>query len=199
MLALASGLMGPFCSLASPLGITTARLVEGGYLHSLWFLSSYLGALAGLVVCTRTGGLWDELGSWGQAVFASAAIGGLSLLHASLAVSPYLAFHDVGTWSWLCGIVCVGHWAALGCFLQRMPLSLASRGIALTLLGWWLPAWLAADAGWERVRWVLAPARHLELDLRAVETPGRVLADTIPIVAWWVATALLPPRSALRR
>lgn len=199
LLAGLAALLGPLCGLAGPIGITTEGTSTSAYLGAQWFLSAYFGAIAALVLGCRAGDLWDELGAWAQAAVGWGAASLLGLMHAVLAVAPTGGLGAAQAWTSLGGLLCVAHWAALTTFVQRLPLSLAARCIGLSLLGWWIPALLAADLGWERLRWALGPARHLELSSSVGETLGGLLADTIPILAWWVAAALLPPRSASRR
>jgi len=199
LLALLAILLGPISWLASPIGITTAGTATGVYLQSQWFLSAYLGAIAALLLCSRAGDVWEELGPIAQAGLAGGVAALLGLLHASLAVAPYAWQEGGQAPASVGGILVVAHWAALTAFLQRLPWPLAARCVGLTLLGWWIPALLAADSDWQRLRWILGPARHLELSMAVGETPRGVLADTIPVLAWWVAAALLPPRSAFRR
>lgn len=199
LLALAALLVGPLCSLASPLGITSDRALNALYLDSIWFLSSYCGALAAFLLLDRAPGLWEELGPLRQASIAWCAIALFGLLHAGLGLGIYRWLHPEGSFDGLGGLLCIAHWASLGAFLQRLPLPLPARAIGLTLLGWWIPALLAGSEATERLVWLLGPARHLGLSPVVAETSLGVLADTMPIVAWWLATALLTTRSALRR
>ena len=199
LLGSAALLMGPLTWLASPIGITTDGLSSGFYIASIWFLSSYCGALVGLIILCRAGRIWDELTALAQTSLAWLVILALGMIHASLAVAPYCWLAEGASANAWGGLLCISHWAALAAFLQRAPLGFPARCIGLTLLGWWIPALLAGAEGWQRVAWILGPARHLEVAGPPTDISLGVLADTIPIVAWWVATALLPTRSAFRR
>jgi hypothetical protein len=102
-------------------------------------------------------------------------------------------------WLWLPALLCAAHWAALGTFVQATAWPLASKWLALTCLGWWIPALLQGAPEWDRLRWTLSPERHFQAGISPIETSSGALVDTIPLVAWWVAAALVPTRSAFKR
>jgi hypothetical protein len=199
VLALLSAGLGPVCSVASPIAILDDGSLSDAYLNSIWYLSAYFGALTGLLLFSRAGEVWNELSAATQAALGFGVIAGLGLLHGAMGVVPYRWLGAAGSTNWWGTCLCIAHWAALGSFLQRLPLQLSARCIALSLLGWWIPALLAGSPDWERLRWILSPARHLEPSSVVSETSLGLLVDTMPIVAWWIATALLPTRSVSRR
>jgi hypothetical protein len=199
MLGLAAVLLGPATSLLTPWGIVEAGASDGNYLTSIWVLSTLLGAVVGLLLLDRAGGLWGELGPAPQVLAAATVIGLGALLHGGAALLGLRALGQDSAIPWIAALLCVGHWSALGAFAQRLPGSLTVRLLTLVALGWWLPALGGASAAWQRLEWLLAPARHLAVAGSHVATPWAILADTIPLVAWWVASLLLPTRSAFRR
>ena len=198
-LSLVALVLGPICLLASPLGISSSRESDGSYLGSISYLSSFFGAMTGLHLLSKAGVLWGELGAFPQAFVSGGVLSIATVVFSALAVVPILGYETGIEWSWGTGVFCALHWAAIACLLQRTPLELAGKCICLALLGWWIPAVLPDTGDWERVRWVLGPGRHFEAALDAGATSLGVLADTIPLVAWWVAAALLPTQDALRR
>ncbi len=191
--------IGPICLLGFPEGISNRWAANGIQFDSIWYLSSYCGVLAGIWLAARGEALWAELGRTRMAGLAFAGLAGLGLLHGVAAIG---ALRLLGAGPWLGGLpalLCVGHWAALGVFVQCTGLNFGPKWILLSALGWWIPALLAAAPEWDLLRWLLGPARHLETLIQPTETSVRVLVDTIPIGAWWIAAALLPTRSAFRK
>ncbi|HTF89164.1 MAG TPA: hypothetical protein VK843_12195 [Planctomycetota bacterium] len=166
---------------------------------SLWFLSTYLGAIIGLVLLSRAGALWNELGLGSQVWLGGLVMFTVCIVYGAAAIVPLRLFEASAGLPAASFWLCAGHWAALATCIQRSGWSVAAKLIAMTCLGWWMPALLDGAAGWERLRWALAPQRHLDVGGQSIETSLGVLVDTIPVVAWWVAAALLPTRSAFKR
>lgn len=199
ILCLFAAAIGPICLLAMPEGIASKLTANGRQIGSIWYLSSYCGVLVGVLLAAHGESLWVELDSVRLAGLAFAGFVCAGLLHGLAAIGALRVF---GAEAWPVGLqalLCVGHWAALAAFVHCTQLKLGPKWILLSALGWWIPALLAAAPGWDHVRWLLSPARHLETLIQPAETSVRVLVDTIPIGAWWVAAALLPTRSAFRQ
>lgn len=123
----------------------------------------------------------------------------VAAVHGLLAILSVRAFGPLEGLLWPSALLCAAHWSALGIFVQRFRWPIVGKWIALTCLGWWIPALLTGANAWERVSWALAPVRHVEFHTQSVETSLAVLVDTIPLVAWWVAAALLPTPRAIKR
>lgn len=190
---------GPICLLALPDGIVSRWMPSGNQIDSIWYLSSYLGAVSGLLLAARGQALWSEIGRAGKARLAIVGLAGFGLVHGLAALGALRAFGSVDWARGLPALLCVGHWAALGAFVQCTELRLGPKCILLSALGWWIPALFGIAPEWDRLRWLLGPARHFEALIQPSETSVRVLVDTIPIGAWWIAAALLPTRSAFRQ
>ncbi len=190
---------GPICLLVLPDGIAGRLPPNVQQIDSIWYLSSYFGILAGLWLATRGEALWSELGRTRMAGLAFVGLAGFGLAHGLAALG---ALRALGSADWSLGLpslLSVGHWAALGAFVHSTELKLGPKWILLSALGWWIPAMLEVAPEWDRLRWLLGPDRHFETLIQPTETSVRVLVDTIPIGAWWIAAALLPTRSAFRQ
>lgn len=199
LLALGAASLGPLFVVTLPWAVVGNGALNESHLDSIWYLSTYFGLLAGLALLARAGTIWAELGAQPQAVFAGLWLLACSVAHGLLALLTLAALVPL-EWPSLGALaLCAAHWAALGTFVQRSGLGLGAKWILLSALGWWIPALLGDQPGWDRARWLLAPDRHFEVLISSTETSVRVLVDTIPIGAWWVAAALLPSRSAFRR
>src|SRR5690349_15037808 len=185
------GLLALALGLAGPLGILESGPVNGQYVASIWFLSAYIGALVGLMLLDRVGGLWDEIPERRQLWLGGLLILAASLVFACAGTSPLMALGRESL-PLVGALLCLAHWSAQASFLQRSDLSLTGKCIALACLGWWIPALLESSTSSARLEWALSPERHLEPRTAATETSVGALVDTIPIVAWWVAAALLP-------
>ena len=199
LLCLLATTIGPICLLALPEGIASRWMPTTQQIGSIWYLSSYLGVAAGILLAARGEALWNEVSRVRMAALAFVGLAGLGSLHGFAALG---AVRSIGPAAWpeaLPALLCVGHWAALGVFVQCTALKFGPKWILLSALGWWIPALLGVAHEWDRLRWLLGPARHLETLIQPTETSVRVLVDTIPIGAWWVAAALLPTRSAFRQ
>ncbi len=191
--------VGPICLLALPEGIASRWMPNGQQIDSIWYLSSYFGVLTGLWLAARGKALWSELGRTRMASLAIVGLAGFGLVHGLAALGCLRVLGSVDWARGLPALLCVGHWAALGAFVHCTELGLGPKWILLSVLGWWIPALLGVAPEWDRLRWLLGPARHFETLIQPTETSVRVLVDTIPIGAWWIAAALLPTRSASRQ
>jgi hypothetical protein len=196
-IVLGLALLAPAMAVIWPVGILSAGTSSGLYMGSIVFISSLCGAVLGLLVLSRAEPIWSEFGTLFQAssglLFLGSTIGICCLAGLVPAFVVGLPLGDLeGT------LLCAGHWAVLATFALRLPGGLVGRCIVLTCLGWGIPALLAGAASWERVRWLLSPERHLEATAAAIETSLESLVDTIPLVGWWLAAALLPTRSAIK-
>jgi len=191
-------LLGLSLGAASPLGILAGGNLNNSYLGSIWFLSSYCGAIVGLLLLDRAGSVWDELSLARQVWVGGLLLVAVSTIYGCAGILPLRLFGpELLPWSG--ALLCAAHWSAQASFVQRIGSSLPGKCIALACLGWWIPAVLGSSPAWARVDWVLSPERHLEAHAGSIETSVGALVDTIPIVAWWVAAALLPTRTALKR
>ncbi len=192
-------LLGPSILLATPWGVVQETGATGSLVGSIWYLSTLLGSIGGLVLLDRGRGLWAELGPGSLTAVGGGVLLVVALVHgiaAQLAVSALGAAPAI---SWQGGIACAGHWAAVGTFAFRVLGGTFPRACLLLGACWWLPAAVGDGGAWERLLWLFDPARHLALTQGGPATPVTSLVDTIPLVAWWVAAALLPTRSVFRR
>ena len=199
LLAALALLIGPLSLLSAPWGIVEHQGSNGRYVASIWYVSCYLGAAGGLVLLGRAGGIWNELGRGRQVLVAAVILAALSVGHGLLSLGSLAVLGEQASLPKLQALACAVHWAVIGAFVQRTQFSTAEKLVGISALGWWLPALLGGASGWERLRWLFGPECRLEAAASASQTSLSALVDTIPLVAWWVAAALLPTRSALRR
>jgi hypothetical protein len=185
----------------APIGIVTDGST-GAQFGQIWFVFTFIGASVGLTLLARTGAIWSELEPTAQSGIAAVVLLFLATFHGLLGLVPVSLVGGAHAlvrllpegWG---ALLCAAHWSALAVFAQRVSLPPSGKLLALACVGWWLPALVSDLPAWERMTWALSPARHLES--RAFETSFGRLVDTIPILAWWVAAALLPTRSAFKR
>ena len=199
LLLLGPMLVGPICLLSLPWNIVGDGYSNAVYCGPIWYLSSYSGALVGILLMAHAGTIWWELGPLRQVWLALVVLTACALFYGCAAACTLLALGSAWVADWWPALLCTAHWSALGAFVQRTSLGLGAKCFLLSSLGWWIPALVGTAPGWNRLHWLLGPGNHLGLKAVPSETPLGVFVDTIPIFAWWVAAALLPTRSAFRR
>ncbi len=195
----AVALLGPLVAISRPWGIASDRASSDSYVCSIWYLSALVGATVGLWLLARGETVWAEMGALKRCWASTWVLAIATSVHALVALGSTAATVGAVVVPWVAFLMCVAHWVSLGVFAHRTNLGPVGSWVLLLALGWWTPALLPEGLSWDRASWLLDPARHLALGFEPLETSIRVLVDTMPIVAWWVAAALLPTRSGHRR
>ena len=119
ILGIGAALLGPACLLASPVGIVSDRCLYEPYMMSIWFLSSYFGAMVGLALLSETGTVLEELDRGYQLCLGALLFFGLGLFHGIAAVISMRTLAPLGGLTWSGALLCSGHWAVLGVFVLR--------------------------------------------------------------------------------
>ena len=142
--------------------------------------------------------LWNELDSFGASVVQTGLLALGALSHGLIAWSTGWAMGTRLELPALGAVLCALHWALIAAFTYRLSGQPGAAMIAAAAIGWWIPS-LALDPAASRWSWLFDPGRHLAVGNGPHPAWTASLVDSIPLVAWWVATALLPKRSVFRR
>lgn len=175
----------------APLGITEPEVFVSSQNGSIWFLCSLVSTIICIITAHRIGPALDAADPLSRsggifcAAVAMTCVLALSATGLSRVLDPSASVPVAA------GLLCAAHFAALGVWLDRLPLPAMLRCIALALLAWLAPALAGSHPpALAAVSWLLGPAGHAAAQL---DTYDQVLIEALPIAAWLVAACLVAP------
>lgn len=184
--------MAPATVAAAPLGIADIELGTAATAGAIWFLCSFLSTSIYILTARSVSPLLIACGPVARAegIFGAATLTSGLLAATSLGLCKLL--DPTAAVPVTAGLLCAAHFAAVGVWVDRLPLPATLRWLTLALVAWVLPAFLTSDSAFaSSVRWVLGPAGHATASL---DTVGQVSLAVLPIGVWLAAAGCVSPR-----